>query len=175
VNVKHRQILGIGFAIAMMTASLPAFQGDKPADAALQPGHAAPDFAFADLTGARRKLSEFKGKVVLIDFWGTWCAPCVAALPKLHDAYDEFHARGFEILGVDASDKREKLDAFLKDRKVTWMQTMEEDDGPIATLFRVTGWPSYFLIDRDGRIAAAVRNGGDLDFKAEVAKLLPPK
>lgn len=147
----------------------------KPGRVVLLPGYPAPDFAFADLAGTKRKVSDFKGKVLLIDFWGTWCGPCVASVPKMLEAYDKYHARGFEILGVDASDKRAKLDAFLAERKITWMQTMEEDDGPIATLYRVTGWPSYFLIGKDGRIVAAAPNGGELDLNAELAKLLPAK
>ena len=147
----------------------------QPGRAVLLPGYPAPDFAFADLGGTKRKLSDFKGKVLLLDFWGTWCGPCVASIPKTLEAYAKYHARGFEVLGIDAGDKRDKLDAFLAEKKIPWMQTMEDDDGPIATLYRVEGWPSYFLIGPDGRIVAAVPNGGEIDLNAELAKLLPAR
>jgi peroxiredoxin len=164
-------------AVAMMTMAH-AFQSPQekpPVDVALQPGKPAPDFSFTDLQGKKHRLSDFKGKVLLIDFWGTWCSPCVASIPKTLEAYGKYHARGFEVLGVDASDKRDKLEAFLAEKKIPWMQTMEDDDGPIATLYRVMGWPSYFLIGADGRIAVAAPNGGELDLNAELAKLLPAK
>ena len=145
----------------------------RPDRVILQPGYVAPDFSFVDLAGAKRQLSDLRGRVVLIDFWGTWCAPCVAALPKLQAAYEKYNADGLEILGVDSGDSRVKLEAFLAERKITWPQTMEADKGPIATLYRVTGWPTYFLLDRDGKIVVA--GGTELDLPAELAKLFAGK
>ena len=147
----------------------------KPARVVLEPGSVAPDFSYTDLAGTRHKLSEMKGKVVLLDFWGTWCGPCVAGVPKLLAAYEKYHARGFEIVGIDTGDTKEKLQTFLTGRKITWTQTMEDDDGPIATLYRVMGWPSYFLIDREGKIVVAAPNGGEIDLAAALAKLFPDR
>jgi len=147
----------------------------RPERVVLLPGYSAPDFSYVDLDGTRRKLSDLKGKVALIDFWGTWCGPCVAAVPELVAAYNRYRPRGFEILGVDTGDTREKLQAFLAGRKISWTQTIEGDQGAIASLFRVTGQPSYFLIDRDGKIAVAAPNGAKFDLAAELAKLFEKK
>jgi len=147
----------------------------KPARVVLEPGYPAPEIAFVDLQGTRRTLSDLKGKVVLVDFWGTWCGPCVASVPELLSAYEKYHARGFEIIGVNTGDTKDKLQAFLADRKISWTQTMEGDDGPIATAFRVIGFPSYFLIDRNGKFAAVAPNGDKIDLPAELAKLFAEK
>jgi len=141
----------------------------------LLPGYFAPDFSFVDLKGQPRKLSDEKGKIVLIDFWGAWCGPCVAAVPDLIAAYQRYHARGFEIVSIDTGDPPEKLRAFLTEKKITWTQTTETDPGPLATLYRVTGRPSYFLIDRDGKFAVAAPNGARFDLAAELAKLFAPR
>lgn len=147
----------------------------KPGRAVLLAGHPAPDFVFVDLQGVRRRLADLRGKAVLLDFWGTWCVPCVAAVPELVTVYDKYHGRGFEIIGIAAEDKREALLAFTAGKRMSWPQTIESDDGPIATLYRVAGWPSYFLIGADGRIIVAAPNGERIDLAAELAKLFPEK
>jgi peroxiredoxin len=89
------------------------------------------------------------------------------------ETYEKYRARGFEIIGIDSGDTREKLQAFMTDKKMSWPQTMESDKGPIATLYRVIGWPTYFLIGQDGTIAVAAPDNAKLDLAGELAKLLP--
>jgi thiol-disulfide isomerase/thioredoxin len=136
----------------------------------LLPGSSAPDFTFTGLDGKAHKLTDYRGKVVLLDFWGAWCAPCVAAAPKLAEAYEKYHARGFEIIGVDADDTEEKLREFLTRKKLTWIQTREEQTGSIHRLYRVAAWPSYFLIGKDGVIVAT--GIGNRNLLAEMERLL---
>ena len=138
----------------------------------IKTGYPAPDFTFADINGAQRRLSEFRGKVVLLDFWGVWCGPCVAAVPRLVELYTKYHPRGFEILGIEANDTREKVAAFIADKQMRWAQTLEHDDGPITRLYRVTGWPSAFLVGPDGTFVVATYLG-EVDLGAELAKLFP--
>jgi len=147
----------------------------RPARAILMPGYPAPDFVFVDLQGNRRQLADYRGKVVLLDFWGTWCGPCVAAVPQLVAVYEKFQAKGFEILGIAADDMREKLTAFMAEKQMKWPQTMEGDKGPIATLYRITGWPSYFMIGADGQIIVAAPGGGEIDIAGELARLFREK
>ncbi|HZS48243.1 MAG TPA: TlpA disulfide reductase family protein [Blastocatellia bacterium] len=124
----------------------------RPDRAKLTPGDEAPDFSFTDLDGKPHKLSDYRGKLVLIDFWGSWCFPCVVEAPKMVETYNKLHDKGFEIIGIDRSDKEETVRKFIADKNMTWVQTREEDDGPLNALFRVDSWPSHFLIDRDGKV-----------------------
>lgn len=134
-------------------------------------GSTAPDFAFTDLEGKSRRLSDYRGEVVLLDFWGAWCAPCVPEAPKLVAAYEKCPDRGFEIVGIDTIDTREKVLGFISTHKMRWTQTMEAEKGPIQTLYRVSGFPSYFLIGPDGAIKVGV-TGSSIDLDRELPALL---
>jgi peroxiredoxin len=147
----------------------------RPPRVVLLADYPAPDFSFTSLDGKVTRLSDYRGKVVLLDFWGTWCGPCHAAVPGLVAAYDKFHARGFEILGVDVEDTREQLQSFIVDKKLPWPEALDGSKGPIVSLFRIGGFPSYFLIGRDGTIAVAAPDGAKFDLEAELSKLFATK
>ncbi len=147
----------------------------RPARAILLAGYPAPEFDFVDLQGVGRRLVDYRGKVVLLDFWGTWCGPCVASVPGLVAVYEKYRSKGFEIIGIASDDTREKLLAFTAEKRMNWPQTIESGNGPIATLYRITGWPSYFLIGADGRIVVAAPGGEKIDIAGELAKLFKEK
>jgi peroxiredoxin len=145
----------------------------RPDRLALKTGYPAPDFAFIDLNGVTRHLSDFRGKVVLLDFWGTWCPSCVEGVPELVRLYGAYHSRGFDIIGIEARDTREKVAAFIDGHHMPWMQTLESETGPATTVYRVTGWPTAFLVGADGQFLAA-NYLGEIDLTAELRKVFPP-
>jgi len=144
----------------------------QPDRLTLKTGYRAPEFSFVDINGKKRRLSDYRGKVVLLDFWGTWCGPCVAAVPDLVAAYEKYHARGFEIIGIEANDAPAKVREFTAEHHMPWTQTLEKDKGVIGVLHRIEGWPTAFLIGPDGRFLSA-NYLGEVDLRAELEKAFP--
>jgi peroxiredoxin len=153
------------------TLTLTPLAEHVPTRVALTVGSPAPDFSFTDTEGRARKLSDYRGKVVLLDFWGVWCAPCVVEAPKLVALYDKFHDRGLEIIGLDTLDTPASVAEFVSKHKFRWVQTIEAEKGPIQTLYRINGYPSYLLIDRDGTIRLAA-SGSSTNLDREVSAII---
>jgi len=125
------------------------------ASAPLKPGDKAPDFEGSTLSSKSVKLSELRGSVVLVDFWGMWCGPCVAQVPALRKLRDRFAGKPFEIVGVDTDRDLEVLRKFAAANHVDWITLTDGGtNGPVGKLWRVDAWPTSFLVDREGIIRA---------------------
>ena len=109
---------------------------------------------------------------MLVDFWATWCGPCVTEMPNVIKVYEKYHARGFEIIGISLDQDREALDGFTRENKMTWRQYFDGQgwSNKVAKAWGVRSIPATYLIGPNGKIRAINLRGDDLDKK--VGKLL---
>jgi thiol-disulfide isomerase/thioredoxin len=134
------------------------------------------EIAGPTVQGPAFDLKALRGKVVLVDFWATWCGPCIAELPNLRAVYDRYHAQGFEVVGVSLDESRERLTEFIRDKQVPWPQIFFDKDGrrgwanPLARRYQVNAIPDMLLVDQDGRLVPGIMRGPALE--QEVARLL---
>lgn len=118
---------------------------------AAAPPRRAPDITLQSADGTAVRIADLKGKVVLVDFWASWCAPCKASFPALDALYREYHARGVEVLAVNLDERRRDADAFLAGRPHA-LTVLLDPKGVSAEAFGVQGMPSSFVLDRTGTI-----------------------
>lgn len=143
----------------------------------LETGKQALAFDATTLDGSKIAMpSTYKGKVLLLDFWATWCPPCVTEVPLVLAAYQKHHGAGFEILGISLDEDKAKLTAFLKEKNIAWPQICDGQGwkAAIAKLYNVQSIPATYLIDGDtGRILAVGARGTSLE--PAIAKALAEK
>ncbi len=133
----------------------------------MRPGSKAPDFEQPTPEGKMVKLSDFKGKIVMIDFWASWCRPCRAENPNVLRAYNKYHNKGFEILGVSLDKEKGKWVGAIQQDKLTWQHVSDLKGwaSAPAALYGVNSIPATVLVDKEGNIMARNLRGPALEEK----------
>ncbi|MGB5165066.1 MAG: TlpA disulfide reductase family protein [Woeseiaceae bacterium] len=140
MNIKST-LTGLTFALFALTSL---------ASSGLE-GQAAPDFSLKSSTGENLRLSEYRGDVVMINFWATWCGPCRQEMPLLDELYDRYQRVGFNLLGVNIDDDSSRAMKMVADLGVSFPVLFDERK-EVSKLYQVNAMPVTVLVDRDGTV-----------------------
>jgi peroxiredoxin len=135
---------------------------------------AAPDFTLKSQKNGNLKLSELRGKVVLINFWASWCGPCRQEMPILDELYRHYRPLDFTILGVNVEQNSDDAKSLLKDVPVTF-PILFDTENKISKLYDVKGMPSTVLVDRDGNIRyihMGYQPGVEAEYQTQIRALI---
>lgn len=121
-------------------------------------GSPAPDFQLTDLQGKTQRLSQYRGQVVLLNFWATWCKPCTKEMPAMQQAYDDLRDRGLVVLAVNELEDLERVRAHITEHGHTFPVVLDHDNR-VANMYGVVGLPVTVFIDQQGRVQQYIRGG----------------
>ena len=118
-----------------------------------QIGDLAPDFVLPRLDGKVQALSNYRGKVVMLNLWATWCPPCIAEMPLINDLAQTYADQGLTIVGIAGDENADDVHAFVQETPL-YFDVLLDPQGAVGTEYGITGYPETFLIDREGRLLA---------------------
>lgn len=141
----------------------------------IEPGRPAPEFTLARRDGSLLNLSDFRGKVVVLDFWASWCKPCRASFPWVREFYKEYKDKGVEIIGVSIDEKKASWEKALDEEQLPWPQVLDEKAKGgyrVDKLYHVQAVPMFVIVDKEGKIVMRAHMESKEELSAVVEKAL---
>jgi cytochrome c biogenesis protein CcmG/thiol:disulfide interchange protein DsbE len=179
MSLRHRHVgrAAVGLAFVGLLAAFAAAgedavkrewrEGEDRAEIDALEGKAPPELTLKDWTNGKEvALADLKGKVVLIDFWATWCGPCLAAVPHTNELQAKFKDKGLVVIAVCNSRGAETMAKVVADRKIEYL-TAADVDGKTVEAYRVGSFPDYYLVDRAGKLRIADCRNDAVDAAVE--------
>jgi len=154
----------------LLIAALMVFSANVVAENKVQ----APDFTLKARSGDNKRLSDYRGQVVLLNFWASWCVPCRAEMPILDDIHKKYESLGFTVLGVNVDLDSNKAIKYLKDTPVDF-PVLYDPKGDVSKLYSVSAMPSTAIIDRDGNVRyihPGYKDGDAAKYRAKIKELM---
>ncbi len=134
----------------------------------------APDFTLKSMEGSNLRLSEYRGQVVMLNFWASWCGPCRQEMPLLDEIYQRYSKAGFVLFGVNVENNIELVQQTLQDIPVTF-PVLLDDEGKVSKLYDISAMPSTYLIDRNGQMRylhKGYKPGYENDYRKQIRELI---
>ena len=158
--MRSRRINTVFVVIALLVAlvGFPAFDGWSMGSRVPTVGMQAEDFRLTDLEGKSQSLSQYRGKIVLVNFWATWCKPCTTEMPAMQTVYDKLRDKGFVVLAINELEDDAKVREHIKQYGHTFPVLMDRDN-KVANQFGVFGLPVSVFIDQEGRVQVFIKGG----------------
>lgn len=128
----------------------------------------APGFTLKAPDGRKVSLKDFKGKVVFLNFWATWCPPCVAEMPAMEALHKKFKDKGLFVIAVNSEESVNKVSKFIKKRSYTFLVLLDEDGSVANDSYRAIGFPTTYLIDKLGNVVGKAEGARDWDSRESV-------
>jgi len=164
---SRRRALNLGVGAALSATALSALP-------AIAPSGAAPDFTLRTMAGPNVRLAEQRGRVVMVNFWATWCGPCRQEMPQLNRLYEKYRASGFVLLGVNVDDDSKKAAELAGKLGVTFPVLLDTDKS-VSKRYDLSTMPSTVIIDRDGTVRYVHRGyltGYENTYEKQIRELL---
>jgi peroxiredoxin len=158
--MEPSKISSILVGVVLLTAltALPAFDGWSMGSRVPTVGMQAEDFRLTDLAGKEQSLSQYRGKIVLLNFWATWCKPCTTEMPAMQASFDKLRDKGFVVIAVNELEDDAKVREHIKQYGHTFPVLMDRDN-KVANQFGVFGLPVSVFIDQEGRVQEYIKGG----------------
>jgi peroxiredoxin len=168
----RRQWTVVGLVLAGLALGVWALMQFGPATGPIQPGSRAPEFRALDInSGDSVSLSDYRGRVTLVNIWATWCGPCRAEMPSMQQAYSQLKDRGFAIAAVSIDEASiDDVKAFQREFGLTF-DILHDRSGRIQQVYQTTGVPESFLLDRDGVIVKRLIGDHNWASEANIAQI----
>ena len=160
IDMRPKKTNSVFVVITLLVAlvGLPAFDVWSMGSRVPTVGMQAEDFRLTDLAGKEQSLSQYRGKIVLLNFWATWCKPCTTEMPAMQTAYDKLRDKGFVVLAVNELEDDARVREHIKQYGHTFPVLMDRDN-KVANQFGVFGLPVSVFIDQEGRVQEYLKGG----------------
>jgi peroxiredoxin len=155
---KRTSAVLVGFVLLAALTALPAFDGWSMGSRVPTVGMQAEDFSLIDLDGKSQSLSQYRGKIVLVNFWATWCKSCTTEMPAMQASFDKLRGKGFVVLAINELEDDVKVREYIKQYGYTYPVLMDRDN-KVANQFGVFGLPVSVFIDQEGRVQEYIKGG----------------